>query len=44
MPQGKTSDAPEKDSFAVSFVHLKLRQEPKEDYMKVGESKVRIGL
>lgn len=27
-------------SFVVPFVHLELRRESKEDYMKVGESKV----
>ena len=34
---------PQNPSFAVSFMHLKLRREYKEDYMKVGESKVGIG-
>lgn len=33
------SDAPE-CQFAVSFMHLELRRELKEDYMRVGESKV----
>ena len=32
------------NSFAASFMHLKLRRESKEGYMGVGESKVGIGL
>lgn len=31
-------------SSAVSFMHLKLRRERKEDYTKLGESKVEIGV
>lgn len=31
---------PQNPSFAVSFTHLKFRREYKEDYMKMGESKV----
>lgn len=34
------SNALERDNFAVSFMHLKIRRELKEDYMKRGESKV----
>lgn len=30
------------NSFVVSFMHLKLREQ-KEDYTRVGESKARIG-
>ena len=39
------SNAPENNSFIASFIHLgRLGREGKEDYMKVGESKVGIGL
>lgn len=31
------SDAPENASFAISFIHLELKRECKENYMKVGE-------
>lgn len=34
------SNALENDHLAVSFMHLILRKELKEDYMKGGESKV----
>lgn len=44
MLGSKISNAPETESLAVSFTHLKLRREHEEDYMKVGESKVGIGL
>ena len=30
----------ENDSFAVSFIHLELRRKHKEDFLKVGKSKV----
>ena len=43
MPGNKISDA-SIEQFAASFMHLKLRREFKEDYMKVGEGKVGIGL
>lgn len=33
------TNAPENNSFAVSFMDLKLRSEHKEDYAEVGESK-----
>ena len=32
------SNAPENNSVAVSFMHLKLRRDHKEDYRKKGES------
>lgn len=32
-----------RNSFVVSFVHLKLRREHKENYTRVGESKARTG-
>lgn len=35
---------PKNDSSAASFIYLGLRRECSEDYMKVGESKVGIGL
>lgn len=44
IPSSKISRTPENDSFAVSLIHLELRKESVEDYMKVGESKVAIGL
>lgn len=40
MPGSKISNASENDSFEISFIHLELRREHKEDYKKVGESKV----
>lgn len=40
----KTSNAPENASFAASFMHLELRRQCKEDYMRVGESKAGTGL
>lgn len=36
----KILNAPGSDSFAVSFRHLELRGELKEEYMNVGDSKV----
>ena len=36
------TNAPESNSSAVSFTHLNLRKEQKEDYMEVGESKAEI--
>ena len=42
--KSKISNAPENDSFAVSFIHFVLRREHQEDYMKVGESKAGIAL
>lgn len=44
MLGSKISNAPEKNSFAISFMHLRLRTECKEDYLGVGESKARQGL
>lgn len=44
MLGSKISNALENNSFAFSFMHLELRKEFKEDYTKVGESKVGIGL
>ena len=43
MPENKIPNALENNSFAVSFMHLKLRGEHKEDYMEVGKSKVGLG-
>ena len=40
----KISNALESNSFAVSFMHLKLKRGHKEDYRKVGESKAGVGL
>ena len=40
MPGNKISNAPENVSFAASFTHLEFRRECKENYMKVGKSKV----
>lgn len=37
MPGRKSSNAPENNDFAASFMHLKLRRKFKEDYMEVGE-------
>ena len=44
MKGSKIVNSPENNSFAVSFIHLRLRREPKEDYTEVGESKAGIGL
>lgn len=44
LPRSKISNAPQNDSFAVSFLHWELRREHKEGYMKAKESKVGIGL
>ena len=38
MQGSKISNAPENNSFALSFMHLKLRREFKEGYSKMGES------
>ena len=40
LPGSKMSNAPENDSFAVSFIHVELRRDCKRDYVKVGESNV----
>lgn len=40
MPESKILSALTNDCFAVPFIHLELRREYKEDYLKVGESKV----
>lgn len=32
----KISNSPESNSFVASFMHLKLRQEHKEDYAEMG--------
>lgn len=32
------------DGFAISFMRMKLRREPKKDYRKVGESEAGIKL
>ena len=44
MPRSKISDAPEINSFMVCFLYLELRREHEEDYRKVGESKVGVGI
>lgn len=44
MLGSKISGALENNSFAVYFMHLRLRMEHKEDYMQVGQSKVEIRL
>lgn len=33
----RPQDAPDNASFAISLIHLELRREGKENYMKVGE-------
>lgn len=43
MPGSKISNAPPNNSFATSFLHLKLRRGHKEDYMETGKSKAGIG-
>lgn len=35
----KISNSPESNSFVASFMHLKLRQEHKEDYAEMGRKK-----
>lgn len=42
MLGSKISNAQDNNSFATAFMHLRLRREFKEDYMRVGESKIRI--
>ena len=37
MPGSKVSNVPENNSFATSFMHLKLRREHREDCMGVEE-------
>ena len=44
MLGSKIWNAPENYSFVASFMHLKLRKEPKENYMEAGTSKVGTGL
>lgn len=44
MLGSKISVAAENNSFAVSFKYLKLRREFIEDFMKMGGSKVGMGL
>lgn len=44
MPGSQILNGLEKDSCAVSFIHLELRRDYKAGYMKVGESKVSIRL
>lgn len=43
MPGNKLSNAPENDSFVVSFIPLELRREYRKDYMKVGQSRQGLG-
>lgn len=40
MPGRTISNAPKSGSFAVSFVHFKLRRKCKENYVNMKESKV----
>ena len=44
MLESKISNVPDYDSFAVPFMHWKLRRGCKENYMKEGESKAGAGL
>ena len=44
MLGSKISVALENNNFAVSFIHLQLRRDHKEDYIMMGESKAGIGL
>lgn len=44
MLRSEISDAVEMDSFAMSFMHLVLRREHKEDYTEVGGSTARWGM
>ena len=43
MLESNISNAPENNTFAVSFMHLELGRECKEDYMEVEESKAGTG-
>ena len=38
------SNAPKSNSFEVSFIHLKLREKHKEDYVEVGGGNTGMGL
>ena len=40
----EVSNALKSDSFSFSFMHLELRREHKEDYIKARKSKAEIGL
>lgn len=44
LSTSKISNASENNSFVVPSLHFKLRTTQREDYMKVGERKIRIGL
>lgn len=44
MLGSKVSNTSENNSFAVSFMRLKLMRESKEDYLEVEKGKVRIEL
>ena len=44
MPGSKISNVLESNSFAASFMYLKLRRGCKKDYMEIGESQVGIRL
>lgn len=44
MSGSKLLSTVENNSCTVSFMHLRLRRKCKEDYVKVGGSKVGIGL
>lgn len=41
MLESKIANAPENNNFAVYFMHLKLRREFKEDYIKLEEKQSR---
>lgn len=43
-PGSKISNAPENNSAVVSVIPLELERELKEDYIKVGERKVGVGI
>lgn len=43
MAESRISNALENSSFVASFMHLELKKECKEDYLKVGTKHVRIG-
>lgn len=43
-PGSKISNAPKNNSFVASFMPLKLRRDCMEDYIRMGESKIGIGL
>ena len=44
MLGSKISNALKNNRFAISFMHVRLRREHKEDYLRVEGSRVSIGL